>query len=103
MNVNRKRKLVPQEQCYVDFERSLGDVLKEVNTLIKEYGADAYIEGYADAYSDSDRKTFYVFKMMPETDTQYAERIAYEEKWAKESEARDAAEFKRLQAKFGIK
>lgn len=101
MAVNRERKMVPEEYCYVDFKRKLSDVLKEVKQLIEEYGVDAYIDGRPDAYSNSDRETMHVFKMVPENDEQYNKRIAYEEKWAKESEDRDAAEFKRLQAKFG--
>lgn len=103
MAVNRERKLVPQEQCSVYFERKLGEVLKEIKTLIKEYGEDAYIDGYPDAYSNSDRESFYVFKMMPETDAQYEKRINIEVEWDQRREAQDAAEFKRLQAKFGAK
>jgi hypothetical protein len=99
--VNRERKIVPYEECYIDFEMSLGEVLKEIKQLIKAYGEEAYIEGYTDQYSNSDRKTYHVFTKKPETDDQYNTRIAYEEKWTKESEARDAAEFARLSAKFG--
>lgn len=101
MAVNRARRLVPEQQCYVDFERKLSDVLKEVKQLIKEYGPDAYIDGRTEDYSDSDKETFYVYTMVPENDKKYNERIAYEEKWAKEAEERDAREFARLQAKFG--
>lgn len=101
MAVNRERKMVPHEQQYVDFERSLGDILKEVKQLIKEYGTDAYIDGRTESYSNSDRETMYVYTMGPESDEQYNTRISCEEKWAKEAEDRDAAEFKRLQAKFG--
>lgn len=101
MSVNRDRKLVPSEECSFYFERKLSEVLKEVKTLIKEYGPDAYIDGRTEDYSDSDRESFYVYVMKPENDAQYDKRIAYEEKWAKDSEERDAREFARLQAKFG--
>ena len=101
MAVNRERKKVPERECYIDVEGKLSDLLKEVKRLIKDYGPDAYIDGQTDAYSNSDRETFYVFTMVPETDEQYNKRIAYEEKWSKESEDRDVAEFKRLPAKFG--
>jgi hypothetical protein len=103
MKVNRDRKLVPEQRCYVDFETNLGSVLKEVQALIKLYGKDAYIDGSVDPYSDSDKETFHVYTMEPESDEKYKERIAYEEKWAKESDERDAREFARLQAKFGNK
>lgn len=103
MTVNRERKMVPERECYIDVEGKLSDLLKEVKRLIKDYGPDAYIDGQTEAYSDSDRETMYVFTMRPEDDTEYNKRIAYEEKWAKEAEDRDAAEFKRLQAKFGAK
>ena len=49
----------------------MSDLLKEVKRLIKDYGPDAYIDGQTDAYSNSDRETFYVFTMVPETDEQY--------------------------------
>ena len=101
--VNRERKLVPERECYVNFDRKLSEVLTEVKTLIKEYGPDAYIDGETDPYSDSDRLSYYVFTMRPENDEQYNKRIVQEEEWVKRDEERDAAEYKRLQAKFGAK
>ena len=100
MAVDRERKLVPNEQCYFDAERKLSDLLVEIKQLIKEYGPDAYIDGRTEDYSNSDHETLYVYTMGPENDKQYANRIAHEEKWAKDAEERDAREFARLQAKF---
>lgn len=102
MAVNRERKMVPERECYINVERKLSDLLQQVKRLIKDYGPDAYIDGQPEPYSESDRETMYVFTMRPEDDAEYNKRIAYEEKWTKECEDRDAAEFKRLQAKFGV-
>lgn len=103
MKVNRDRKLVPIEQCYVDFETNLGSVLEQVTALIKKYGKDAYIDGQTDSYSDSDRETFHVYTMEPESDEKFKERIEYEEKWAKVAEERDLQDFVRLSKKFAGK
>ena len=103
MKVNRERKLVPERECSFYCERKLSEVLTEVQSLIAEYGPNAYIDGQTDPYSDSDRESFYVFTMRPENDKEYKERIFYEEQWAKNAEERDAAEFKRLSEKFGVK
>lgn len=103
MKVNRERKLVPERECGFYFERKLSEVLTEVQALIAEYGPDAYIDGETDPYSDSDRKSFYVFTMRLENDKEYKVRIENEERWAKNAEERDAAEFKRLLEKFGVK
>jgi len=104
MKVNYERKIVAKQQTSVDFEcNTLEDVLNKVKRLIEEYGNDAQIMGQCEPYSDSDRETLYVFKDEPETDEELARRIAHEEKYAKIAEERDAAEFKRLQEKFGVK
>ena len=102
--VNRERKMVPKQQTSVNFEYdTLEMVLNQVKMLVKEYGKDAKIQCHGDAYSNSDKEYMYVYKDELETDEEMAKRLAHEEKWAKEDEERDAAEFKRLQAKFGIK
>jgi hypothetical protein len=103
MAINRERKLVPYEECSFYFDCNLSDVLTEVKRLIKEYGPDAYIDGYTDPYSNSDRLSYYVFTKKPENDKQYNQRIEQEEQMEKYREDRDAVEFKRLQAKFGVK
>lgn len=104
MKVNYERKMVPNERTSIDFEYdTLEQVLKKVNKLIQEYGKDAKIMCRAEPYSDSDREHMYIYVDGPETDNEMAERIAQEEKSAKFFEERDAAEYKRLQEKFGVK
>jgi len=100
MAVNRERKMVPKEVSTLDVSyTNLGSLLKEVSELIEEYGKDAAVNKQTYQYDDGEYIAVTI--MVPETDTQYAARLAYEEKWAKEAEDRDTAEFKRLQAKFG--
>lgn len=105
MKVNYERKMVPKQQTTsIDFEYdTLEQVSKTVNKLIEEYGKDAKIMCHTESYSDSDKEYMYVYKDELETDEQMAKRIAYEEKFAKMKEERDAAEYKRLQEKFGAK
>ena len=100
-NVNYERKMVSKEQTSVNFEYdTLEHVLKQVKDLIKTYGKDAKILCHCAEYSDSDKEYMYVYKDEPETDQEMAGRIAQEEKLVAMIEERDAAEFKRLQAKF---
>lgn len=104
MKVNYERKMVSNEKTSVDFEYdTLEMVLKKVEKLIQEYGKDAKIMCHSEPYSDSDKEHMYVYGDGPETDKQMANRIAQEEKSAKFFEERDAAEYKRLQEKFGAK
>lgn len=104
MTVNRERKMVPRQQTSLNFEYdTLDQVLKRLKELIKDYGKDATIQCHAEQYSNSDKEYMYVYMNEPETDAEMTTRIAYEESWAKLAEERDAAEFKRLQAKFGVK
>jgi cell fate regulator YaaT (PSP1 superfamily) len=104
MTVNYERKMVPNEKTSVDFEYdTLEQVLKTVEKLIQQYGKDAKIISRTEPYSNSDRKYMCIYTDEPETDEEMAKRIAYEEKYAKIAEERDAAEFKRLQEKFGAK
>lgn len=102
--VNRERKMVPKQHDCLDFEYdTLEAVLEQVKRLIEHHGKDATIQSHSDRYGNSDKEYMYVYTMLPETDSEMAVRIAYEEKWAKEDEAREKAEFKRLQEKFGEK
>ena len=103
MKVNYDRKLVPDYQQYFDPEGKLIDMLVEIKKLIKEYGPEAYIEGRTDPYSNTDRLSYAVYIKSPETDNEYSDRLAKEEKWARESDESEAAEYKRLQEKFGTK
>ena len=104
MTVNYERKVVPKEKTSIDFVYdTLERVLKKVEQLIQEYGKDAKIMCHCEPYSDSAREYMYIYVNEPETDKEMANRIAQEEKSAKYFEERDAAEFKRLQEKFGAK
>ncbi len=104
MKVNYERKMVSKEHTSIDFEYdTLEQVLNNVKMLIEKYGKDAKIMCRAEPYSDSDKEYMYIYTDEPETNKGMAERIAQEEKSAKFAEERDAAEFKRLQEKFGAK
>ncbi len=105
MKVNYERKMVPTQQTTsIDFEYdTLEQVLKKVEELIEDYGKDAKIMCHTEIYSDSDKEYMYIYKDELESDEEMAKRIAYEEKFAKLDEERDAAEYKRLQEKFGAK
>jgi hypothetical protein len=104
LKINYGRKMVTKEQTSVNFEYdTLETVLKEVKRLIKDYGKDAKIMMRRTEYSDSDKEYMYLYKDEPETDEAMAKRIADEEECTRRDDERDAAEFKRLQAKFGAK
>lgn len=98
-NVNYERKKVWKEQTTLFIENeNLGGAAKIIVELIARYGSDAKISNYAEPYSD--KEYLHVMTEEFETDAQMAKRIANEEKWAKDKEERDKAEFARLQAKF---
>ena len=104
MTVNRERKMVAREQTYVSFEYdTLETVLKQVKQLIKDYGPNAKIISRCEPYSDSDKENMYVYVDKPETDKEMAERIAQEEKWEKDCQERDKANYERLQKIYGEK
>ena len=101
MPVNRERKLVKKEVSTLsnlDYS-SLKNLLDEVKTLIKDYGEDATIDHRRYEYSND--YYYAIVVLAPEDDRQYERRIQQEEENEKRQEARDAAEFKRLQEKFG--
>lgn len=102
--VNRERQLRAREQTTVYLDCvTLARALAEIKDLIKTYGKDAKLEYTREQYSDSDKEYLRVFVEELETDEELAARIAYEEKWAKIAEEREAAEWVRLQKKFGAK
>lgn len=104
MKVNYERKMIPKQRTSINFDYdSLETVLGEIKRLIKYYGKDAKIMCHTDSYSNSDKEYMYIYSDELETDEEMATRIAAEEKWAKQDEAREAAEYKRLQEKFGAK
>ena len=98
--VNRERKITttPAESLDLEYKtlQSARDLLDE---LIAEYGPTAKIEYHQQPWSDE--SYLYVFQNCPETDEEMATRIALEEKWEADRDARDRKEFERLQAKFG--
>ena len=85
---------------YLDY-RTLAEIAKDIQQMIESYGADATVKNVCQQYSDSDREYPTVFTKRLENDQQYNTRIASEERWAKQQEERDAAEYKRLKTKFG--
>jgi hypothetical protein len=102
--VNRERKMVSKEMESFSIDYStLEDILAQTKRMIKSYGKDAKIFMRCERYSDSDKEYPYVYMDVPETDAEMTKRIADEEEWARRDDERDAAEFKRLQAKFGAK
>ena len=104
MTVNRERKMVSKEQTSLSLNySSLGSILEEVQRCIELYGKDASPSKLGDAYSDSDKEYPYVYMDVPETDKEMAERIAKEEHWEQESQARDKANYERLQKIYGEK
>lgn len=82
---------------------SLEHVRKEIDDLINRYGKDATLDidaEYPD-YGSHERYAFArVYIMREETDQEYAKRVAEEAKYREQMEARDRAEFQRLQEKF---
>jgi nicotinamide mononucleotide adenylyltransferase len=101
MTVNYERQLVDYEETtiYLDYQ-TLGQIAEEIQRLIESYGADATVKNVCSDYG-SDKEYPTVFTKRLENDKQYQRRIANEERWAKEREERDAAEYARLTAKFG--
>ena len=102
MIINYERQMRCRKQTSFYFEGdTLKEILKTIEGLIQQYGEDVKI--MSEVEPDSDKEYFYVFTKSPETDDERAKRIALEEKYVRLRETIDAAEFKRLQAKFGAK
>jgi uncharacterized Fe-S cluster-containing protein len=100
MTVNYERQLVEHEETTIYLEyHTLGQIAEEIQRLIESYGADATVKMRSDYGSTKEYPT--VFTKRLENDKQYQYRIAGEERWAKDQEQRDAAEYARLTAKFG--
>ena len=102
--VNRDRKMVSKEMESFSIDYStLEDVLAQTKRMIKSYGKGAKIFMRCEQYSDSDKEYPYVYMDVPETDEEMAKRIAQEEEWSRRDDEREAAEYKRLQAKYEAK
>ncbi len=102
MAVNRKRETILAEVDTIDLEyETLDSAIEILQRLAKAYGGDASI--YREQYAYSDGYYFAVKANRLETDEEMKIRIAQEERWAADQEARERAEFQRLSAKFGEK
>jgi hypothetical protein len=98
--VNRERKMVEVPEMSLDLTYgTLGSALETIQSYINDYGADSVVKYHQPDYCET--QYLYVFIKRPENDREYNARIANEERWEKSNEEKDAAEFKRLQAKFG--
>lgn len=83
---------------------TFAEAIEALSRLQKLYGDQARLEeDYVDAYSSSDRKCLYVQVPVPETDDQYAQRIAAEEMYERQNEASERAQWEKLNAKYGGK
>jgi len=100
MPVNRERLLVPKQNSTLRLEyRTLEQILEEVKECIEHYGKDAYISKHSYDYEETEY--YFIMTKEPETDEQMQKRIAREEAWERSSNEQDAADYKRLQEKFG--
>lgn len=101
MAVNYERQMVDHEETTIDMDyQTLAEIAEKIQRLIEQYGADATVKNVSAEYG-SDKEYPTVFTRRLEDDRQYKYRIANEERWAKQQEDRDAAEYARLSAKFG--
>lgn len=78
---------------------TLGDILTNVQRLVKEHGPLCTVVEYG--HANSDEKYFAVMKDVPESDMDYLVRLARSEMCEQEQEERDRKEFERLSKKFG--
>ena len=100
MAVNYERKKVKREVATLNIDYStVGEAIRELQTVRKSYGADARI-GRAH-YQYEDGEYWAITAMFDETDEEMRKRIAEEEKWEAEQAERDRRDFERLKAKFG--
>ena len=100
MAVNYERKKVEREVATLNIDYStVGEAIRELQTVRKSYGADARIERAHYQYEPGEY--WAITAMFDETDEQMHKRIAQEEKWEAEQAVRDGRDFERLKAKFG--
>lgn len=86
---------------------TLEEALHKIKRWIQEYGGNSTLDigQECESYSYSDKEYAYVriVGMREESDEAYTKRLAQESDYKKRAEERDAAEYKRLQEKFGEK
>jgi hypothetical protein len=82
---------------------TLDSALVKIQEWIKTYGGDAKFNVDTDSYpyDTTEYARVRIMGMREEADHVYEERIKNEARWHQQQEERDAAEYKRLQAKFG--
>ena len=103
MIVNLNRKIISTEACSLNIEyETLASAVAKLQEYINLYGADATISMHCEQYSNSDTEYMYVMIDVPETDAQMAARIAQESEQERQPDARELAQYKRLQEKFGV-
>lgn len=87
-----------------NFEGNLGDLAQTVENLIKQYGKDAYLnydKNYYYPYDSESTPSYEVRIVREENDEEYQKRLQEENKYRKEIEERERAEFERLSKKYG--
>ena len=84
--------------------KTLGEILTTVQSLISQYGEDAEID-FDSGYNNISEEIFY---WREETDAEYQQRLEYEAEEVEhqqirkeKQEAKDRKEFERLKAKYG--
>lgn len=99
--VNRERKLIPRTQGTVYLDgMTLTEAIEHLTELAAFHGGDARISEHTEQYDEYDR--LHIMVDVPESDHQMASRIALEEHYAAQHEARERMEFERLAAKFKV-
>ncbi len=96
------RKMVSKMVQSLDLSyTSLGSLKDNIDEAIETYGKDSWLDTYNIPYDDS---TYWgIYAKVPETDEEYLKRLKDEEAYKERQDARDKAEFERLQKKFGGK
>jgi hypothetical protein len=89
-----KIKVSSKKVSYVDIDyRTLGDLRKEIEGYIEDYGEDARLQTY---YEYSDDPCWGIFVEELETDVEYNNRMAVLER----REKYERAQYEKLKAKF---
>ena len=89
-----------------EFETSLGDLHARIGQWIVKFGHDARLDWDAHFHYDYDSSPsprFNIKRDREETDDEFAARVAREKADTEAREAKERAEYERLQAKFGKK
>ena len=94
-----ERKNIDREvtSIYLDGE-TLDEAISTLRQLAEAYGGSAVIRKTTMPYEDYEYLALFVSE--PETDQEFQERLTREDKDRRRREEYDAAEFKRLSAKF---